>query len=289
MVGGGGQNNRPDWAPSGDHFLYAASGSFTNLPHVIEDRSATGGFSRRVAEAPQGRADVLNQPRWAPDGMRFLFIQDPVDPAFGDLMISNASGGHRTALTNFRVNAYAWSPDSQWIVLTRTEGGKTQLVKMKPVPGAAVLPLARAIPSTPRTILQWSPAGDWIAYPSADGISIISPDGNTVRKLTGRNLMVFDFSKDGGQLYGIFRNTNTAGSGAPGAEWQLCSINVKTGAEKLLSALDMPASVDLFMGFCLHPDGKRFLTSVGKFPYDIWMLEGWDQPQKTWLDRLLRR
>ena len=38
------------------------------------------------------------------------------------------------------------------------------------------------------------------------------------------------------------------------------------------------------------PDGKRFLTSIAKWPYDIWMLEGFDQPkQTTWLDRLLRR
>src|SRR5713226_7326502 len=39
----------------------------------------------------------------------------------------------------------------------------------------------------------------------------------------------------------------------------------------------------------LHPDGNRFLTSIAKWPYDIWMLEGFDQmPRKTWLDRLLR-
>jgi hypothetical protein len=29
--------------------------------------------------------------------------------------------------------------------------------------------------------------------------------------------------------------------------------------------------------------------SISKYNYDIWMLEGWDQPQKTWLDRLSRR
>src|SRR6185369_12918343 len=91
----------------------------------------------------------------------------------------------------------------------------------------------------PYSLLQWSPAGDWIAYPSADGISMISPDGNTVRKLTGRKLMVFGFSKDGAQLYGIFRNTADEG-----AEWQLYSIDVKTGAETMLSAIDLPASVN---------------------------------------------
>jgi hypothetical protein len=40
----------------------------------------------------------------------------------------------------------------------------------------------------------------------------------------------------------------------------------------------------------VHPDGQRFLTSIAKWPYDIWMLGGWDQPvEKTRLRRLLRR
>jgi hypothetical protein len=112
-----------------------------------------------------------------------------------------------------------------------------------------------------------------------------SPDGNTVRKLTARKLLAFAFSKDGAQVYGVVRNT--AGEGA---QWQLYSIDVNTGADKMLAPIDLPASTNSIDGFSLHPDGKSFLTSVAKWPYDIWMLEGWDQPaQKTWLDRLLRR
>jgi hypothetical protein len=68
----------------------------------------------------------------------------------------------------------------------------------------------------------------------------------------------------------------------------LYSLKVKTGAEKLLAPVDLPASANDMVGFSLHPDGKRFLTSIAKWPYDIWMLEGFDQ-HKTWLDRLLRR
>lgn len=287
VVGGGGENSAPDWAPSGDHFLYTASGPFINLGHVIEDRLATGGFSRRLVEAPKGGDDQLRSPRWAPDGTRFLFRQGS---STGDhLMISNAAAGRQTALTDFGVSSWAWSPDSQWIVLQRTEGGKSQLVKMKPVPGGTTMPLADAHPIDLPDRLQWSPASDWIAYPSAVGISMISPDGKTDRKLTGRRLLAFDFSKDGAQVYGVYRNTNAVGAGAEGAEWQIYSINVKTGAEKLLSAIDLPASVDDLASFSLHPDGKRFLTSVAKHPYHIWMLEGWDQPRKAWLDRLLRR
>ncbi len=80
-----------------------------------------------------------------------------------------------------------------------------------------------------------------------------------------------------------------AASLIPAPPWQLYSIDVKTGADKMLAPIDLPPSVQQVVGFSLHPDGKRFLTSIGKIPYDLWMLEGWDQPQKTWLDRLLQR
>ncbi len=73
------------------------------------------------------------------------------------------------------------------------------------------------------------------------------------------------------------------------AQWQLYSVEVKSGTEKMLAAIDLSESAGVVAGFSIHPDGKRFLTSFCKFPHDIWMLEGCDQAPKTWLDRLLRR
>jgi hypothetical protein len=132
---------------------------------------------------------------------------------------------------------------------------------------------------------RWSPAGDWIAYPAADGIDLISPDGKFTRNLSSRKFLAYGFSKDGAQFYGVFQNTSGNGS-----QWQLYSVNVKSGAEKFLAPVDLPASVDRIAGFSIHPDGKRFLTSVAKFPFDIWLLEGFEQPEpKSFLDRLLRR
>ena len=56
-------------------------------------------------------------------------------------------------------------------------------------------------------------------------------------KLTAGKLLAGGFSKDGAQVYGIVRNTT-----GEGAEWQLYAIDVKTGAEKMLAPLDLPAS-----------------------------------------------
>ena len=71
--------------------------------------------------------------------------------------------------------------------------------------------------------------------------------GKSKRTLTMRRFPACNFSKDGSQVYGISHNTT-----GEGAEWQLYAVNVKTGAEKLIT----PA--------LSHPSPK----------YQIWMLEG---------------
>jgi len=44
------------------------------------------------------------------------------------------------------------------------------------------------------------------------------------------------------------------------------------------------------VGLSIHRDGKRFLTSIAKWPFQIWMLEGFEPPQpQGWLARLRGR
>ena len=158
-------------------------------------------------------------------------------------------------------------------------------MKIRPNSGATPEILAGAKPEPWRWETRWSPAGDWIAYPAADGIDLISPAGMSAHNLTSRKFIVYNFSKDGRLLYGIFQNTT-----GTGAQWQLYSVDVATGEEKFLAPIDLLPSVANISGFSIHPDGKRFLTSAGKFPFAIWMLEGFDQAQRpNWLARLLHR
>ncbi len=276
MLAGGGISFWPDWAPSGTHFLISTDRSGTS---AIEDVSPAERFSRPVAVLPQG-AVMVSSPRWAPDGARFAFTSFMSGGAA--LMISNAAGGRQITLDP-EVGGYScsWSPDGQWIAYLKSD---RQLAKIRPGPGASPVILSKAEPAARGyDVAQWSPAGDWILFPSADGFSLISPDGITVRKLTSRRFLSYGFSADGKQIFGIVRNTT-----GEGAQWQTYSVDVRSGDERLLAPLELPASTGNLAGFSLHPDGKRFLTSVAKWPYDIWMLEGFDQ-HKTWLDRLLRR
>jgi dipeptidyl aminopeptidase/acylaminoacyl peptidase len=235
------------------------------------------GFSRQLAKG------VTSEPSWSPDGKRIVFNSQA-----GVTMV-NASGGGAVTLDGDPAaftHGFSWSPDGLWISYLRSARGKAEVVKLRATPGGVPVALTTVNPvANPRLGTRWSRAGDWIAYPSEDGIDVISPDGQSRRTLTKRAFGAYGFSRDGSQIYGIFRNTT-----GQGALWQLFSVSVKTGAEKFLAPVDLPASADSLAGFSLHPDGKRFLTSFSKFPFDIWMLEGFPQPQpRTLLERLLHR
>jgi hypothetical protein len=62
---------------------------------------------------------------------------------------------------------------------------------------------------------------------------------------------------------------------------------VKTGAEKFLSAMDVPPSTRGFEDLSIHSDGKRALTSISKWQPQIWMLEGFEPQPKSWFARLM--
>jgi len=166
----------------------------------------------------------------------------------------------------------------------RVSGGTTQVAKIMPAASPPVVLAKAAEPVIDQyTTTAWSPSGEWILYPTGDGFSLISPDGESGRKLTSRKFLAYGFSKDGGQLLGIQRATN-----AKEPDWQLFAIDVNTGAEKFLAPVELPASTANVASFSLHPDGKRFLTSIAKWPYEIWMLEGFDD-RNTWFSRLFGR
>jgi Tol biopolymer transport system component len=281
VMAGGGISWCPDWAPNGAHYLVSTDRS-GNVR--IEDVSPDG-FSRLVAPVPEGAAFVAF-PRWSPDGSRVTFVT--FSSQGFSLRLSNAAGGRTVEVTkanSTRAALLSWSPDGQWIAAVQQVGNQLKVVKVKPVTGATPVALAASNPViTQFGGAEWSPAGNWILYQSARGMALVSADGTVNRELNPHKFLAYAFSKDGRQVFGIF--DNTTGSGA---EWQLYSVDVATGAEKMLAPLDLPASTNAIAGLSLHPDGKRFLTSIAKWPYDIWMLEGFQPPSRNWFVRLFGR
>ena len=274
----------PDWARTGTHFLVATNRSG---PFAIEDVSSTENFSRRLYGS-ESNEFALNA-RWSPDGSRFAMVTVIGSTNRPQLQIANSSGSRPTPIGAQNISdgtGFSWSPDGQWIGFKHTN--PNGIAKIRTDSGAAPVVLVE-LPAVDRARwvnyehVEWSPAGDWIAYPTAQGISLISPDTKASRLLTTRKLLIFVFSKDGARLFGIERDTT-----GKGAQWQLYQVDVATGVDKVLGPVDLPPSADALAGISMHPDGTRFLTSIAKWPFDIWIMEGFDQP-KSWIGRLLRR
>jgi serine/threonine protein kinase len=280
----GGTSSWPDWAPSGTHYLFSTD---IDGESAIDDRTPHENATRRLISVSSdylpARPDLLAIPRWAPDGQRFTF--EAVTTTSRRTWVANTSGGRPLNLDPSADSSGAsWSPDGRWIAYLRSMNGvlgKAQVAKVGTSAGATPQVFADfGVLSVPT---QWSPAGDWILYGSNPGLALVSPDGQQHRALTPERIQAACFSRGGDQVYGIVNNREE-----DRPQWELISIDVKTGSERRLAALNPPAATRSFGGFSLHPDGKRIATAVYKWPTDIWMLEGFDQG-KSWVDRLLRR
>jgi len=270
LIENGETNVSPDWAPSGTHFLFCTNGA-------VMDREVSGSeFSRRLIDTSYDTGPA----RWSPDGTRFVFVDNGIT---NKLMLANASGGHATVLDQAdRMRGVAWSPDGRWISYGRMNEGQWKLAKILALPGAAPVILANAEGAHGTA---WSPTADWILFSAGNSLELISPDGKLTGKLSSRPFMAYGFSKEGGQVYGIFHNTS-----GNGAEWQLYEVNVTTKAEKLLAPVDLPPATASLGALSIHPDGKRALVSVAKWPFQIWMLQGFEQPRaKNWSAGLMGR
>jgi len=274
MLDGGGVSWYPAWAPSGTHYLFATNRSGT---WAVEDRSVAEGFTKRVAEPVPDNAPLgeLREPSWAPDGVRFAFVQS--SPGGGRLLLSNALSGRAAAVDPDASQASGnpvWSPDGEWIAYSRTQRPTRtrQIVRARPGSHdtAEVLWTYEAGEvKQERGPIAWSPAGEWLLTQGRHGAFLLSLHDKTERPLTDREFAVMGFSKNGRQVVGIYRNTT-----GQGPEWQLYAVDVSSGGERLIAGVDFPVTTDSLQGFSLHPDGTRIATSVAKWPYDIWMMEG---------------
>jgi Tol biopolymer transport system component/tRNA A-37 threonylcarbamoyl transferase component Bud32 len=274
MLVSGGVSFWPAWAPSGTHYLYTTnrSGKWT-----VEDAPSGEGFLRRVVEGES--TNIFTQPQWAPDGTRFTFGRITVGK-LAQVVLASAAGGTATPLEpGILCATYGalWSPDNQWILYIRSvpETQELQVAKIRPgvSGGPEILATYKASERERfRQPVQWSPKGDGILAYSSDGLYLMSLDYKTERKLASGIFNVpLGFSKDGSQVVGLFPNVT-----GEGAAWRLVSYDVATGASKLLAGVDLPLTTSAVRGFSLHPDGTRFATSIAKWPFDIWMLEGFE-------------
>src|SRR5262249_18357853 len=148
----------------------------------------------------------------------------------------------------------AWSPDGNWIAY-RANIGDGRVIEKVPSGGGRPVTLAKVVTTTS---LVWSPTGEWLCYADAQGLQLVAADGGRHRKLVHQPSNAFGFSRDGKKLYFVL---------AAGSKSALWSTNIASGQMRIERALDSAAAG--IRGFSLHPDGKRFATSVAVSHEDI--------------------
>ncbi len=276
MPSGGGVSWWPDWAPSGTRYGF----STIHVRPSVRDVVAAGDqreLSRVIVELDSGDTSMV---RWAPDGQRVAFTWDL--PSGNRLMIANTSGGTTLRVDEAAIDSRdgAWSPDGAWLAYRRRLGSEAQVVKIRPGTRSDPLVLTRWPFSNAggqaRWPVAWSPDGRFILTEGLpNGLFLLSADGASERRVSarvGQGRPTFGFSRDGRAI--LYLEQNVTGTGAP---WRLWSIDVASGAERLVTDVPLPPTAGDAAGFSLHPDGTRFLTSIANWPFDLWMLEGFDE------------
>ena len=188
-------------------------------------------------------------------------------------MVSNISGGPAVRVPgppSYHQHNGAWSPDGNRIAYST--GTPSNLLIIAPLSGATILELP-GFAANVGSPVQWSK--DWILRMGANSLQLVSHDGKSARDLGGR-FQVYGFSKDETKIYALRRTGNAR---------EMISIDVNTREERHVIDVDLPANV-IVNDFSLHPDGKRFATTVRTPRHDILLIENFSLPSEHWWQRL---
>jgi WD40 repeat protein len=246
------------WAPSGLQYAYVTNAS--GLPGVWM-RSLAEGWVRPLAEGASDGYLEQGQPRVSPDGQRLTFVRTGDRHA---VYVSSLTGGQALPLERETTDQHtpAWSPDGNWIAYTRFVGQNWEIAKAPSGGGGRPVRLTDGGDSA--GWIDWSPDGKWIGVRDLSGLQLILPEGGTPHRVHGP-CAAFAFSKDGRTLYVIRRGKD--------GHWEMASLSSPDGVEKKVVALNLPRDRTI-RDMSLHPDGTRFVASVGVTSRDIWILDG---------------
>jgi len=285
----------PAWSPATAQMAFTTDRSGSD---EIWLRSANGDFERPLVTArdfPKSDTYLLSSPAFSPDGQRVAYYREGnVGGTEGDsaghanrVWISPVAGGPPVLLAQgpAEQDLPTWSPDGNWIAFPENRGGGLALGKwslMKTRVGATSAAQVLVPDIAPLSAVKWAPNGRWIAYNGQEGLSLVSPDGQTTRVIAEDPLMAFAWSEDGRRVFGIRSSDDSK-------HLAFVSIDIDSRSERVHAAhlVPLPVAVRPVRGFT-RISATTFLTSIVHVRSDIWLLDGFRSTPTFWAQLLSR-
>jgi Tol biopolymer transport system component len=264
----------PSWSAQGDQLIYSTDRSGAR---EIWIRNLKGGIDRAAVTAkdfPPDSTVGMADPVFSPDGGRFAFVRYAVnEPA--TIWIASAAGGAPVRLTKEHIHSPTWSPDGNRVAGLMYQNGPWRPA----IVGVGADMSAHVIPGAPtcHTAPDWSPAGEWLACGTDNGIALLTQDGGASRMLPDIHCSALAFSRDGRSLFVVGRDRGRS---------FLRSVDVAAGTVREIADYGPELAISGGRQFdtrlSVAPDGKSLATSVVMSKSELWLLEGYPVPGPWW-------
>jgi eukaryotic-like serine/threonine-protein kinase len=279
LTTGGHAEHKPAWAAHQPKLTWVSERSGLSEIWV---RNSDGSERPAVTtkDFTDGKGGLFENPSLSPEGDRLIYGMVDAD-GVTKLWISSLAGGAPVRVTNGSQEGIEftgdWSPDGKQYVYQQQLQGKLDLMIVRTNGNATPIELKRVAEML--FMPAWSPTGEWISFEDENGEGLVSPNGRTERRLGKLDTESLGFSKDGKKLYGIHRVEG---------HLQLFSVDLATNKLTVIKELgdEWEPDDNLFpaIRYSMAPDGKSFVYAVSKTWNDLWMLQGFRQPD--WTDRV---
>ncbi|MCI0447721.1 protein kinase [bacterium] len=252
----GPNQSSPSWSRSGTQYAYAGENSGIVGVWLT---SVSDHWTRPIVTTRELNATVFDSPSISPDGQRVAFQANG-----NEIWVSPVSGGKAVRLLSAEhpADVPSWSPDGNWISFYHQS--RKALAKVEATGTATPVIVKEDVEYQPT---RWSPNGDWISCVTADGLSVVSPDGKSMRLLARGDWKNNAWWPDSRTIYGFKFEDESVG---------VYSVDLNTRVEKRLNELAR-GNVQ-YWGFSLSPDGSSVITGEVRFYSTLWLLENFSQP-----------
>src|SRR4029078_4760592 len=171
----------PTWPPRTPEYAFVTDRG--GRPEIWR-RSRDGSFEQPVVTArvfPEGERENLRMPAFSPDGQQIAF--ERVMLTGSRIFVASVTGGAPVEMRDLpgSNDAPSWSHDGQWIAFALGTPAGWSLAKVRV--GAVTPPVIIRDGIAAFAPPAWSADGRWIACNTPDGLTLVSPDGQSSKVL----------------------------------------------------------------------------------------------------------